>query len=286
MNLIALFHQHNIEYWESGKNVADGNINVCCPWCDDKSNHGGFTPDNRYICWRCGSHSAYKTIFKLTGQYHKFEKTNSIYTKPKGEVKNIEIVLPGINLQPMHKKYLCKRGFNPDELELMYGLKGTLTTPESIKYRIVIPIYDINKKLVGWQARTIGNQEPKYMNLKGQNIKHVLFAEYLLPDKKFVIVVEGPFDCMKLGIGAVSTLGAGYTQEQVLKLSNYENIFILFDNDSAGKEKAKKLNTELNILGCKAKTMELIGVNDPGEYSYNAGKNVIKNILNSNNLMG
>ena len=61
--------QFDIQWWDHGKNVTDGWINVQCPFCDDHSNHMGTCIVSFMIkCWRCrrGGYFTY-LVRELTG---------------------------------------------------------------------------------------------------------------------------------------------------------------------------------------------------------------------------
>ena len=63
-----ILEDYGIEHWVEGKNVTDGFVNIQCPYCSDKSNHGGFSKNGYvFMCWRCGKHPVIQTLAKVTG---------------------------------------------------------------------------------------------------------------------------------------------------------------------------------------------------------------------------
>ena len=68
-----LLESYNIEFVESGPNVAKGNINIQCPWCgiEDRSHHLGINlASGMWGCWRSQQHRGRllsKLLVKLTG---------------------------------------------------------------------------------------------------------------------------------------------------------------------------------------------------------------------------
>lgn len=73
MNVLDILDRYHIEYVDSGKNVAKGNVNVQCPWCGaaDHSQHLGINvATGMWGCWRDAQHRGrqlYRLLSKLTG---------------------------------------------------------------------------------------------------------------------------------------------------------------------------------------------------------------------------
>src|SRR3990167_10574082 len=60
--IIKILTEHDIPYWERGKNVSIGFIGIKCPMCNDHSNHCGINTSNMlFSCWLCHTkgHFAY-----------------------------------------------------------------------------------------------------------------------------------------------------------------------------------------------------------------------------------
>jgi len=63
-----------IDYKDSGKNIGNGSIGICCPLCGDDNYHMGINIEKKfYNCWRCGDYdengrgSLFKLIYLLEG---------------------------------------------------------------------------------------------------------------------------------------------------------------------------------------------------------------------------
>lgn len=115
----------------------------------------------------------------------------------------------------------------------------TFKVSESGKYkgRLIIPFNDGNGNTY-FQARTLFNQTPKYLNFVG-NRDHAIFGIANVDKEKPVIVLEGPIDSMFIENG-VATLGCSYS-ECVQNTLNGFNSYYLFDNDSAGFAASKRM---------------------------------------------
>lgn len=136
--------------------------------------------------------------------------------------------------------------------------------------RIVIPLYDRNREIIGVSMRRIeGDNSPKWIHLpKHLNTRLIIYNQETINDKK-IRLVEGPFDVWNLwqiGIKNVgATLGSHLTKEQEdIILRNYTDVELIFDNDEAGIKATKKI---INQLKLKVNlTIRTLGkLNDPGE---------------------
>lgn len=114
--------------------------------------------------------------------------------------------------------------------------------------RITIPILNEENKIIGFGARTINNEEPKYLNTgttkifnKSQtlfNINNIINENI---DTEILYLVEGYMDVIalhKIGIkNVVATMGVSFNElhfEVLNRLINLKIINICFDNDFAG----------------------------------------------------
>jgi DNA primase len=257
MDLISIFISHDIRYWTEGKNVSPGWVNVRCPFCGDKSNHGGFNLSNgKYSCWRCGSdHSAHDVLKELTGFNLNFSLSAQGIKKKKANIepKSFER-MPGVDEpKECHRQYLRNRGFDLTIMKELYKIKFTIHTPVRYQWRIMIPIFDADGKYLSYQGRDVtGQQEKRYIDEPGFDNKATLYGEWLIDDYENILVVEGVFDSWKLGVGSVASYGISYSMDQVLLLSKYKNVFIMFDNEKTAQRQARKLCAELRMIGTNA----------------------------------
>lgn len=114
--------------------------------------------------------------------------------------------------------------------------------------RLMIPIRDSRGRVIGFGGRTLGDEEPKYLNSPETelfNKSNVLFAlDQAIPQitkADQAIVVEGYFDAISLhqqGIKNVTaSMGTALTAGQMLSLLKYtesKRIILNFDADKAG----------------------------------------------------
>jgi len=289
MPLKDFFDDYGIEYWDHGKNVSPGWINIQCIFCDDNSNHLGIRPsDLRVSCWRCGGHKINKLIMEIAEcSYQESQniflslrsslgagyQASPLYSTASSSELSKMVSLPQECTKEFpkdHIAYLKNRGFKPEKIIKKYKLQAVHTIGK-YKFRIIIPIY-MNRKLVSFTSRDITDeQELRYRGASPSecilNPKEVIYNYDTLSKGSDAILVEGPIDVWKLGDGTISILGITYTRRQIIaiKKKKIRNMFILFDRGRKERLMAKKL---ARILAPLVKSVEVITLNkakDPGE---------------------
>ena len=152
------------------------------------------------------------------------------------EEKNINAFLPIDRCSPEYfsavKDFCLKRMIPRKYIK-------TFLVAESGKYngRLIIPFKDTSGNNY-FQARTLFNQTPKYLNFTG-NRNHAIFGINEVKSDKPVIVLEGPIDSMFVE-NSVATLGCSYSESVQEILNNFNSIY-LFDNDKAGYSASKRM---------------------------------------------
>jgi len=106
------------------------------------------------------------------------------------------------------------------------------------KNRIIIPYYK-DRILYAFQGRTIDNNPLKYLTYCEENEK--IYRFYSSNKEEIVYITEGPIDSMFIenAIATSGTIGIDSTQFKIIKNKFMKRVW-LFDNDSAGIERAKK----------------------------------------------
>ncbi|MGD8707117.1 MAG: hypothetical protein PVI88_00355 [Nitrosopumilaceae archaeon] len=254
-NAKAFCEDYDITIPDTIKNTQEGWVNICCPFCDDRTNHGGINIDGGYYyCWKCGWHPLYDLILELTNSNP--NKIIQQYSRPfiqkkkrKKKVKELKLPAETIPLQKPHKDYLIKRNLNPEQLVIEWNIKGTdIIGPYS--YRILAPI-EYKKRIVSYQARDItGKSSLRYKACKIDNEiiqhKHIVYGIDKIKNKTGILV-EGLIDVWKIGPGAVCTFGTAFTIQQVrFIIKHFDRIFILYDQGQKAQKKAKELSYQLS----------------------------------------
>lgn len=306
MNIIDFFTDYDIEYWERGKNVSPGWVNIQCvfPMCDDHSNHLGVNKKTLHVsCWKCGGHSIISLIMAIAQCsfpeakeiHNSLGGDNDYYHRPPmsndtSSVFSDRVILPPestIHFPKMHTRYLMHRGLKPRRTIRKYKLQAVHNTGK-YKFRIIIPIF-VNKVFVCFTSRDVTDmQDPPYLHASPEetilNAKKVIYNYDTVVSGGDAFLTEGPIDAWKMGDGAMSLLGVKHTEDQVKLIvkKNINRLFILFDNDKAGKKDARKLGKIMAPLVKKVEILTLQRHGDPGELTISEAR-AIKDSLDFNN---
>ncbi len=117
--------------------------------------------------------------------------------------------------------------------------------------RLIFPIVDLRNRVLGFGGRTLGADEPKYINSADSRIFHkgkeFYGASQALGRKNktgHLLVVEGYMDVLALaGVGesVLACLGTALTDDHIRKLLRWtDKLVFAFDGDKAGQEAAKR----------------------------------------------
>ena len=187
-------------------------------------------------------------------------------------------------------KALTQQGFTSGDLAAA-GLtiardqagNGATGFYDRFRSRVMFPIVDLRKRVVGFGGRTLGDGTPKYLNSpetslfkKGLTLFAFDQAREAIARTKTVIVVEGYFDAIALhqaGMAhTVATLGTALTAEHIQALRRFaSNVVLLFDPDAAGVRAALRgLDLFVNS-GLGVKVVTLPAGDDPDTYVRKAG---------------
>lgn len=123
--------------------------------------------------------------------------------------------------------YLRSRHINFER----YDFYWTPETEHNYHKRIIVPLY-WKKQLVGSTARTFADGiKPKYYSDYEPN--YVFNTDLQTPEKKFVIVVEGPFDAMAIDGVAIMSNECSEVQADIIDSLGKE-VIVVPDADKAG----------------------------------------------------
>jgi len=155
--------------------------------------------------------------------------------------------------------------------------------------RIMFPIEDVTKNIIGFGGRIVGPGEPKYLNSpetpvfsKGENL-YALSMIKKDPELD-VIIVEGYMDCISLQQSgftqAVASLGTALTQKQARLLKKYTGgVVLAYDTDSAGQAATLRGMEILAKEGLNVRVLRLPAGKDPDEFIRKKGRDAFKEQL-------
>jgi DNA primase len=139
---------------------------------------------------------------------------------------------------------------------------------------VVIPIHNERGELVAYAGRSIDGSEPRYKLPAGFHKSHELFNLHRAIGEtnveRFVVVVEGFFDCMKVseaGFPCVALMGCSLSDHQEhLLLRHFTKITLLLDGDTAGREAGEAIVQRL-VHKAHVRIVDLPDGNQPDQLS-------------------
>ena len=206
------------------KRVKANLFNFRCPICGDSQKQknkarGYIYPiknNMNYKCHNCGASLSFNNFLKqvdttLHKQYtlEKFKEghtgRNFVVEEPKFEfskpVFKKSFDLPKASSNSVASDYLTKRKLNPDKfyfadkfMEWTNSQKQTFDTILRDESRIVIPMYDETKNLIGFQGRALGKSFTKYITVMLDDEAPKAYGLDSIDKTSTVYITEGPFD--------------------------------------------------------------------------------------------
>ena len=206
------------------KRVKPDLYNFRCPICGDSQKHKNKARGYIYVvknntnfkCHNCGaSLSLNNFIKKIDGTLHKqytLEKFKEGHTgrgfvveepefKFKKPVFRKKLDLPKASENADAREYLEKRKLNPDKFYFANNFKRWVNTKKQTfdtigrdESRIIIPMYDRDKNLIGFQGRSLVPNSVKYITVMLEDEAPKIYGLDSINEKLPIYVVEGPFD--------------------------------------------------------------------------------------------
>ena len=160
--------------------------------------------------------------------------------------------------------------------------------------RVIFPVFDRKKRVIGFSGRVLEKVEPKYLNSpetelfhKGEQLFELPFAIDTIRQKNTAVLVEGNMDVISLHQAGftqtVAPMGTALTENQIQLLWRLcDEPVICFDGDGAGQHAMiRAMNRALPILtpGKSLKFAVLSGGMDPDDMIRTKGADEFKKIL-------
>tara|TARA_Y100001968_G_C19440868_1_gene762443 strand:- start:855 stop:2909 length:2055 start_codon:yes stop_codon:yes gene_type:complete len=155
---------------------------------------------------------------------------------------------------------------------------------DRFRNRIIVPIHDRQRRVIGFGGRSLDGSDPKYLNSpeteifeKGKNLFGLDKAANSISKNDCAVVVEGYFDVIALheaGINnSVASLGTALNSFQITQLcrcTDSKRIILNFDSDRAGIRAANRAITEVEHLAMQGqvelRVLQLPSGKDPDEF--------------------
>lgn len=255
-------------------------IKACCPFHEERNPSWYIEIDEpyRHHCFSCGAKGTIFSLFyKKTGKslfrelnINRVDRFNEVQTvkdrttKDKTKerlIHSIEGRLLDCRDNQEVMEYLRKR--NPlepipmqflDHFGIKYCVKAEINKPDDsdetgtfFYHRIVTPIVE-NKTMVGMEGRSYTGAKPKVLYPRNSSVDTLLNIDNLDRNEP-LILAEGVFHLptmFKLGYRNISCIfGASVSNRQLRLLREFREIWYFPDNDNAGMEALKTIDSAM-----------------------------------------
>ena len=243
------------------KRVKADLYNFRCPICGDSKKHKNKTrgylyqvkTNTNYKCHNCGASLSFNNFLKqidvaLHKQYvlEKFKEghtgKNFVVEEPKFKFKKPvftkDIDLPKASEVPVAKEYLEKRKLDSTKFYYAHKFKKWANTQKETfdnirkdESRIIIPMYDKDHKLIGFQGRSLGPNSVKYITIMINEDASKIYGLDKINEDKTIYVVEGPFDSTFVE-NSIAMCGSDSGLENIKRSS----VVFVYDNEPRNKE--------------------------------------------------
>jgi len=243
------------------KRVKADLYNFRCPICGDSQKHknkarGYFyqvKTNTNFKCHNCGASLSLNNFLKqidsvlhkqytmekfkegFTGKNFVVEEPKLEFTKP---VFKKSLDLPKASEVPAAKEYLERRKIDPTQFYFTNKFKAWVNTQKQTfdtigrdESRIIIPLYDTERNLIGFQGRSLVPNSVKYITVMLKEEAPKVYGMDRIDTEKSVYVVEGPFDSTFID-NSIALCGSDGDLEY---LKAYDLIYA-YDNEPRNKE--------------------------------------------------
>ena len=253
------------------KRVKADLYNFRCPLCGDsqknKSKTRGYLyavkTNTNFKCHNCGASMSFNNFLKkidptLHRQYtlEKFKEgytgKNFVVEEPKFEFSkptfSKKLDLPKASSNQLAKEYLEKRKLNPEKFyfadkfqEWVNSQKPTFNKIVRDESRIIIPMYDTQNNLIGFQGRALGSSPNKYITVMLSDESPKLYGLDQIDFTKPIYIVEGPFDSTFIQ-NSVAMCGSDVD----IRSFSWSDYIWVFDNEPRNREIVNRISKTID----------------------------------------
>ena len=244
------------------KRVKADLFNFRCPICGDSKKHKNkargylyqVKTNTNFKCHNCGASLSFNNFLKqidtsLHKQYvmEKFKEgfaggRNFVVEEPKFEFKKPvfkkKLDLPRADEVSIAKEYLEKRKLDPSNFYFAYKFKEWANTQKQTfdtigrdESRIIIPLHDTEKNLIGFQGRSLGPNSVKYITVMINEDAPKIYGLDQIDNEKPIFIIEGPFDAT-LVQNAVAMCGSDLD----IRSFGWSDYIYVYDNEPRNRE--------------------------------------------------
>jgi predicted RNA-binding Zn-ribbon protein involved in translation (DUF1610 family) len=253
------------------KRVKADLYNFRCPICGDSQKNKNKTRgyiysvknNTNFKCHNCGASMSLNNFIKeldpmLHKQYtmEKFKEghtgKNFVVEQPKFEfVKPIfkrNLNLPKASEVPIASEYLTKRKLDPEKFYFADKFKEWTNTQKVMfdtigrdECRIIIPMYNEKKNLIGFQGRSLVPNPVKYITVMLDEDAPKIYGLDQVDSSKPIYIVEGPFDSTFIQ-NSVAMCGSDVN----IGSFGWSNYIYVFDNEPRNREIVNRISKTID----------------------------------------
>ena len=254
------------------KRVKANLYNFRCPICGDSKKHKNkargylyqVKTNTNFKCHNCGASTSLNSFLKqidpvLHKQYvmEKFKEgfaggRNFVVEEPKFDFKKPvfknKLDLPKASEVQIAKDYLTKRGLNPDKFYFTHKFKEWVNTQKKTfdyikkdESRIIIPMYDENKTLIGFQGRSLGPNSVKYITVMLNEEAPKIYGLDTIKTENPIYIIEGPFDSSLIE-NSVAMCGSDID----IRTFGWSDYIWVFDNEPRNREIVNRISKTID----------------------------------------
>ena len=254
------------------KRVKSDLYNFRCPICGDSQKHKNkargyiyqVKNNTNFKCHNCGSSMSLNNFLKTmdttlhkqytlekfkeghTGRNFVVEEPTFTFTKP---VFKTKLDLPKASENPAARRYLEKRKLNPEKFYFTDSFKRWTNTKKRTfdtigrdESRIIIPLYNQDKDLIGFQGRSLVPNSVKYITVMLDDEAPKAYGLDTIRTDAPVYVTEGPFDSTFIP-NAIAMCGA----DADISSWGIDNAVWIYDNEPRNREIVNRINKTIDL---------------------------------------
>jgi predicted RNA-binding Zn-ribbon protein involved in translation (DUF1610 family) len=253
------------------KRVKADLYNFRCPICGDSQKNKNKTRgyiysvknNTNFKCHNCGASMSLNNFIKeldpmLHKQYtmEKFKEghtgKNFVVEQPKFEfVKPVfkrNLNLPKASEVSIAREYLTKRKLDPEKFYFADKFKEWTNTQKIMfdtigrdECRIIIPMYNEDKNLIGFQGRSLVSNLVKYITVMLDEDAPKIYGLDQVDSSKPIYIVEGPFDSTFIQ-NSVAMCGSDVN----IGSFGWSNYIYVFDNEPRNREIVNRISKTID----------------------------------------
>jgi len=254
------------------KRVKPNLFNFRCPICGDSKKHKNkargylyqVKTNTNFKCHNCGASLSFNNFLKqidtsLHKQYvmEKFKEgfaggRNFVVEEPKFEFKKPvfkkKLDLPRADEIPIAKEYLEKRKLDPSKFYFAYKFKEWTNTQKQTfdtigrdESRIIIPMYNEDKILIGFQGRSLDPNAVKDITVMIKDDAPKIYGLDQIDSQKPIYINEGPFDATLVQNG-VAMCGSDLD----IRTFGWSDCIYVYDNEPRNREIVNRIDKTIN----------------------------------------